>query len=86
MAIEMEDTPPSSISGSAPPSSISGSAPPSSISGSTPPSSISGSEVFGVGTAWVKGEKASKSPGHDAKEEIMRVTVKGFDLRRGEGH
>ena len=57
--------------------------PVSSISGSTRATSISGSGVYGVGTAWVKGDKASKSPVHDAKKDILQFTVKGFNLRKG---
>ena len=47
------------------------------------PSSISGSGVYGLNTAWVEGNKASKSPVHDTKEEILRLRVKGSNLRRG---
>lgn len=42
------------------------------------PSSTSDS---GFDTASVEGDKASRSPVHDANEEILRLYVKGFGLR-----
>ena len=50
------------------------------------PSGTSGSGFHGVDTATVKAEKAPKSLIHDNKEEILRLSVKGFNFSRSSGH
>ena len=47
------------------------------------PSHTSGSGVYGVDSTLIEGDKASKPPVHDAKEEILRLPVKDFKLRWG---
>ena len=45
-------------------------------------SGISGSGLYAADSTWVKGDKISESPVHDDNEEILRLSVAGFNFSR----